>query len=175
MEATQAHKMFKELQRAVKLTITYHGQGERRCFTNTAVIYTMLFANEFAGLMYPILEMVKNIHDHADGKGTLILHRISPLEIMFDISDEGTESYNYDTYLKGPSRLQGNGINKGVGLRSISSFLATQHFKEVLIETSHGFHYKGTYILGAMRELIKSDIVMMSGMMEDGPWEITYS
>ncbi len=89
-----------------------------------------------------IHEIAKNIYDHAQGKGSLIITQ-KDNSFGFEIKDNGRESYNFDL-CKNNSARAGNGVNYGVGLNMIIE-LAIALKIELKIDSSRGFHYSGVY------------------------------
>ena len=105
----------------------------------TAVIR---FTDEKMKLDALIHEIAKNIYDHAQGKGTLIITQKDG-SFEFEIKDNGQESYNFDL-CKNNSASAGNGINYGIGLNMILNLAAALKI-ELKIDTSKGFYYSGVY------------------------------
>ena len=89
-----------------------------------------------------IHEIVKNIFDHAYGKGSLVIEECDA-GFTFVVRDDGQETYDFDA-CKGFSRLVGNGINFGKGLEMIPQ-IAAELGIDLIIDTTHGFSYSGFY------------------------------
>lgn len=89
-----------------------------------------------------INEIAKNIFDHADGKGSLVIYREGD-SFEFVIRDCGKESYNFNKCIK-HSTLVGNETNFGIGLRMIQDYAEGLGIK-LSIDTSEGFSYSGIY------------------------------
>lgn len=90
-------------------------------------------------------EILKNIIDHANGRGSLVIVFTNGA-FEFTMRDESTESFNLETCRKG-SRFAGdptNTTNHGAGLGIIDDIAATYHI-QLVIDTSRGFCYSGVY------------------------------
>jgi len=96
---------------------------------------------------YPLpffTEIVKNIWDHADGRGRILIvkYTISSGDFfLFSARDEGKESYSFMDHIHN-SRLRGNGVNFGRGLDLIDDF-GKDLCVRLYISTEKGFHYSG--------------------------------
>jgi hypothetical protein len=100
------------------------------------------FTDGDTGFCILMMEIAKNIFDHAGGKGSLTLMRVGKM-FEFEIKDEGTQSHDYEK-CRGQSSLRGNGINFGVGLDAIPDMAKTLGI-DLKIDCSRGFCYSGTY------------------------------
>lgn len=89
-----------------------------------------------------IIEVAKNIFDHARGCGALRI-QAHGTSFVFEIHDNGTEAYDFEFCRANPSDLQ-NDINCGIGLGMILD-LAQSLSIDLKIDTSKGFAYSGTY------------------------------
>lgn len=92
-----------------------------------------------------IIEIAKNIFDHADATGSLLIERKGD-SFEFLIKDGGKVSYNWDECV-GHSRLAGNGVNFGAGLELILDMAETLKI-DLHVDTTKGFSYSGVYKLG---------------------------
>lgn len=93
-----------------------------------------------------LLEIIRNIYDHAEGRGQVCL-KDDGHTIHFEIKDYGQKAYDLEEIIRiGVSSKAGNGKNFGVGLikGAIRGF-ATDLRIELKIDTSCGFKYQGTY------------------------------
>ena len=94
-------------------------------------------------LIMVLSEMVKNIYDHTDEKkGALRIEKYPDL-INFSLRDQGTEEFLWGDCIR-KSTKAGNGINFGVGLRSIEDISCHIGLK-LEIDTSKGFAYTGSF------------------------------
>ncbi|MFA6158750.1 MAG: hypothetical protein WC763_03980 [Candidatus Paceibacterota bacterium] len=89
-------------------------------------------------------EMIKNIYDHADGKGRARFAK-EATGIRFRIEDFGTGSHDFFALRRGGSSKAGNGINSGKGLGLIEDMATDLHIREWNIDCSKGFAYSGLY------------------------------
>ena len=113
----------------------------RAQFLHDVVSAIMDFTDNDNGLAMLLLEMTKNVYDHAGGKGGLRLSWSPDGACEFSLWDEGTTSFNFDRCV-GNSTKVGNGINRGVGLTIIPDAAAALDFK-LDVDTRKGFHYAG--------------------------------
>ena len=90
-----------------------------------------------------INEIAKNIFDHAHGLGSLIIKNQNGA-FEFEIKDDGESAYDFET-CSTCSRLVGNGVNFGIGLKTICE-LARDLDIDLCINTSKGFSYSGVYV-----------------------------
>ncbi|MFA6602035.1 MAG: ATP-binding protein [Candidatus Paceibacterota bacterium] len=90
-----------------------------------------------------INEIAKNIFDHAHGMGSLVIE-LKNGAFEFEIKDNGEETHDFES-CSNHSRLAGNGVNFGTGLRIIRD-LAQSLGVDLQIDTSKGFSYSGTYV-----------------------------
>lgn len=91
-----------------------------------------------------INEIAKNIFDHANGRGSLVIRRLKGGFFEFHIQDGGVEAHDFE-YCRTHSRLAGKTRhNYGIGLEMIEELSGGLgiHLK---IDTSHGFSYSGIY------------------------------
>ena len=99
--------------------------------------------NKKMQLFYLLREIIKNIYDHAEGMGSVLLKQIDTGRILFKVCSPGN-SYDFQKLKKEPSSKQGNKINFGRGLFLIESML--QDFTEnYSVDTSAGFCYQGEF------------------------------
>lgn len=115
-----------------------------------------LLVAEFIGENWNLLgmvvnEIVKNIWDHADAKGTLKIERRNDEEFWLQIEDDSSLEYDFSS-LVGKSRLTGNGINHGYGLSMISD-MGKMLCADFRIDTKSGFKYSGTFEIGVVHDL----------------------
>lgn len=89
-----------------------------------------------------INEMAKNIFDHVEGKGFIVIVSKGN-SFKFVVKDYGRNSYNFEECLR-TSKLAGNGVNHGHGLRIITD-LAKDLDINLYVNTSGGFLYAGIY------------------------------
>jgi len=89
-----------------------------------------------------INEIAKNIFDHAEGKGFLVISKEGDL-FKFVIGDCGKKSYNFNKCIN-HSTLVGNGVNHGIGLGMIQDYAEDLGIK-LDVDTSKGFCYSGFY------------------------------
>lgn len=109
------------------------------CNTRMAV---MDFIGERMTLDAIIHEIVKNIYDHADGRGVLEIRREDDL-FHFQVSDHGHSPHDFEVCFYN-SRKAGNGVNHGIGL-GVIMHLAHDLDMQLSVDTSRGFSYSGTY------------------------------
>ena len=102
----------------------------------------MGFTKEKMRLDALIKEIAKNIYDHANGRGSLAIAKKANV-FEFYIKDEGTESFDIESCKKDRQPTK-NGINFGIGLGLIKD-LAEALDIDLIVDTSKGFCYKGTY------------------------------
>lgn len=102
------------------------------------------FTKEIMTLDAVINEIVKNIFDHADGRGSLVIRRLKGGFLEFHIQDEGKETHDFE-YCRTHSRLAGKtGHNYGIGLDMITD-LAGGLGIHLKVDTCRGFSYSGVY------------------------------
>jgi anti-sigma regulatory factor (Ser/Thr protein kinase) len=89
-------------------------------------------------------EIVKNIHDHADGKGKAMFVMVAS-GVSFVIEDFGTNAYQFEVLKKGGSSKAGNRINFGMGLYLIEGMAKDLEIIDFKIDCSKGFKYSGIY------------------------------
>ena len=125
------------------LKIEFTGRtSDRTAFLCQTRMTVMDFIGERMTLEALIHEMVKNIYDHADGRGILEIHREGEL-FRFQVKDHGVKAHDFEICFYNSSK-SGNGINHGMGL-GIIMHLAHDLGMELSVDTSQGFHYSGTY------------------------------
>lgn len=90
-------------------------------------------------------EAIKNIYDHAEGKGECNLEKIDEKTISFEIKDYGTESYDF-SFLKERGTEKKTAYNFGVGLRHVEE-MGLKLGLDFNVDTSKGFKYTGKYPL----------------------------
>ncbi len=90
-----------------------------------------------------LIEIAKNIFDHANGKGILMLRKQPDGTFAFEIRDHGTESYDFNLCRARPAR-HANGLNYGLGLGLITDLADSLGIK-LSVDTSAGFAYSGIY------------------------------
>jgi hypothetical protein len=97
------------------------------------------------GFCMLVNEITKNIWDHTDGKGQIILEADGEA-LNFEIKDYGTESYDLEEIRQVGSRLAGNHINHGHGVcgEMIKGLAEGNKVKNFQVNTSHGFTYSGS-------------------------------
>ena len=92
-------------------------------------------------------EMIKNIYDHAEGKGKVILS-MQNLQVDFLVKDFGTANFDLNKIKVHGSTKLGNGINSGLGLcMGLIEDSAKGIDIDLKINTSRGFCYTGIYKL----------------------------
>jgi anti-sigma regulatory factor (Ser/Thr protein kinase) len=125
------------------LVMVFDGSAKNReLFLNTIRVAVSDYTGEMMTLDYLMRELAKNIFDHAEGKGKMVIMRRGG-SFEFEIKDEGTEAFDYE-YCMQHSRLSGNGKNYGIGLRLTREF--AKHFSiDMHVDTSKGFRYWGVY------------------------------
>ena len=97
------------------------------------------------GLIMFFTEIVKNIYDHADGKGEAIFSTKHDL-IQFSIKDYGTESFDMKKIKEAGSLKTGNGLNYGLGIsQGMIEKMAQDLGISLRINTSCGFSFFGVY------------------------------
>jgi len=89
-------------------------------------------------------EIVKNIYDHAEGKGVMTLVK-GERGIYFRIKDFGKESYDFEILKTKGSSKAGNGTNFGIGLGLIEGMADGFGVIDFKIDCSKGFVYSGIY------------------------------
>ena len=125
------------------LVLKFDGkEPDRRSFLSQIRKSVMSFTGETMTLDALVNEIAKNIFDHAQGKGSLLI-RLKNGQFEFVIKDDGQDSYEFEKY-RGKSKLAGNGTNFGIGLDMILD-LAKGLNIELKIDTTKGFTYSGVY------------------------------
>jgi len=122
--------------------------GDRDAFLNNVRAHVIMMTEEmiteesdtFDTL---IVEMAKNIFDHAHSQGHLIIRRNGSV-LEFEIKDDGTEAHDFESCAI-YSVSAGNGINYGAGLETIRDIAFVLRIN-LEIDTSRGFCYRGSYI-----------------------------
>ncbi len=102
------------------------------------------FDNGFAMFM---IEIVKNIYDHAEGRGMVTLTKKGHI-LKFEVKDFGTKSYDLEEIRKkGSTKARiGNKVNFGAGICGYAiDDLAQGIGVTFTVDTTHGFCYTGTY------------------------------
>ncbi len=96
--------------------------------------------------MYSLMkEILKNIYDHADGKGeAYILYDAMNRHLYFEIRDFGTKSYDLEALRKAGTSKKTE-YNRGLGLAFMIFDLAKGLYIPLKVDASHGFTYIGTY------------------------------
>jgi hypothetical protein len=89
-------------------------------------------------------EIAKNIYDHAQGNGYLILNKTGNA-VEFKIGNRGAPPTGHKWEVK-KSSLAGNGVNFGVGINLIPQ-LAEALGIELKIDIPGGYVYSGTYLI----------------------------
>ncbi len=97
------------------------------------------------GLIMFFNEILKNIHDHSNGDGSLMLKR-SPDFLEFEIEDCSTGNYDLETLSTTGLTTKTNGINRGLGLGMIKDMSEGLNIN-LNIDSSSGFKYKGRYLI----------------------------
>jgi glucose-6-phosphate-specific signal transduction histidine kinase len=111
------------------------------------IIKATLLDETEVNFIRPIMEIVKNIYDHANGEGELILKKINEESLYFEIFDYGNNYYILEKLKHdGISTLASakNAHNFDFGLSKILEFgqKLCQNFE---VKTSKGFYYSGIY------------------------------
>ncbi|MBP6858096.1 MAG: ATP-binding protein [Candidatus Pacebacteria bacterium] len=101
------------------------------------------FTKETMRLDALIHEILKNIYDHAEGKGSLYISKAGN-EFEFYISDEGTELFDIKSCIQN-WQPKNKDVNFGIGLNLINQLADSLNIK-LIIETSKGFSYRGIYL-----------------------------
>ncbi len=129
-----------------KLELFFDGEDlNRQNFLSHVGAAVRIFIGETMTLDALVNEIVKNIFDHAGGKGFLLITKDQGgRNFEFIIRDEGQGSYDFEKCLTGPSRLAGNKINCGLGLGIIRDLAESLNI-DLSIDTSKGFSYSGKY------------------------------
>jgi len=97
------------------------------------------------GFLMFLLEIVRNIYDHADGLGYLFLRQDGG-DVFFEVKDSGTECFDLSEVKKRGSTKYGNGTNFGMGLcGGMIEDVAETLGINLTIDTSRGFRYTGNY------------------------------
>lgn len=109
-------------------------------------MYTLLDCYD-AQFMLLVMEIAKNIYDHAGGEGYALFIKTEK-NILFRMSDFGEGSYDLESIASNSSSKAGNGINYGMGLLCIKNCAKAANI-ELCISTKKGFSYKGNYPLAA--------------------------
>ncbi len=92
-------------------------------------------------------EVVKNIYDHANGRGEMIL-LVEGHDLSFVVRDFGKKSFDLEKIKKRGSTKAGNGINFGFGVVGGGiNALAKGIGIDLKLDTSRGFRYSGEYRL----------------------------
>lgn len=117
-------------------------ETDRRDFINKIRAQVTGFTKEQMKLDALIVEIGKNIFDHAGGLGLLTIEEKNG-SFVFEIHDEGKQEYDFE-FCWNNSRLAGNGINFGTGLRIIFSLAKTLAI-DLNVDTRKGFSYSGIY------------------------------
>lgn len=126
-----------------KLIMIFDGQEkDRRSFLNKIRAEVINFTRESMTLDVLVIEIAKNIFDHADGLGMLAIEETHG-SFVFKIHDNGEQEFDFN-FCWNNSRLSGNGTNFGAGLRVIVS-VAKDLGIDLGIDTRKGFSYSGTY------------------------------
>lgn len=90
-----------------------------------------------------IIEIAKNIFDHAHGLGSLVITSNNGT-FEFEIKDDGGGVHNYES-CSNRSTLMGNGVNFGIGLEIIPQ-LAQSLGINLCVNASNGLSYSGIYV-----------------------------
>jgi hypothetical protein len=126
-----------------ELTMSFDGSiTDRKTFLKQIRYAVIEMTQERMTLDAIIVEMAKNIFDHAGGVGFIKIIRQNN-RFFFEVRDGGEESHDF-AYCSFHSRLVGNGVNHGTGLQMICD-LARDLGVELTIDTSGGFSYIGVY------------------------------
>lgn len=143
-----AHR--KERKQVNELKIEFTGNHVRRNdFLEQIKESFMPFMGLDTGFMMFVWEIVKNIYDHADGKGQLTLKKEEGGEnelFHFEIKDFGTQSYDLAKIKETGSTKIDSKVNFGNGLQGgMIEGMAEDLSITLRIDTSSGFCYAGTY------------------------------
>lgn len=87
-------------------------------------------------------EILKNIYDHAGGKGKLVLEEVEG-GARFVVEDYGGGSYDLEALKERGSLKAGNGVNYGVGLSLIPGVAEGLGVVDFKLDCSCGFKYSG--------------------------------
>ncbi|MFH0846390.1 MAG: hypothetical protein V1851_03275 [Patescibacteria group bacterium] len=101
-------------------------------------LFLNLISREHFRLIIILREIIKNIYDHADGKGRIQIKKEGSC-IQFIINDYGTKKFNLGEIIPTDSKEE---IDYGAGLRIIQAGTDGLNLK---IKTSRGFSYYGRY------------------------------
>ncbi len=125
------------------LEIRFDGAiSDRQEFIKRIRCAVVPFTGESMSLDALLIEIAKNIFDHAHGLGSLVIvSKAGSFE--FVIQDEGDAAFDYEHCSKNSTRA-GNGVNYGIGLGIIKDIAETLGI-ELMIDTSKGFSYSGVY------------------------------
>ena len=132
-----------------KLEMVFKKENESRgefCSKILGIIRIFLNQND-NGLLVLFLEIIRNIYDHADGQGKIVL--IKNLDsIKFIIFDFGKKKYNLIEIKNSGSTKEISGLNFGAGIcgSMIDDISQTLDIK-LKIGTTKGFRYEGIYYL----------------------------
>ncbi len=132
-----------------KLEMVFKKENEsREEFCSKILEIIRVFLNQNCnGLLMLFLEIIRNIYDHADGCGKIII--IKDVDsIRFIIFDFGKKKYNLTEIKNSGSTKGGRSVNFGAGLcgSMIEDIAKTLEIK-LKIDTSKGFRYEGIYYL----------------------------
>lgn len=116
---------------------------DRREFLNRIREGVTRLTGEAMTLDALINEIAKNIFDHAHGMGSMVIEPENGM-FRFEIKDDGEDGYDFE-YCTTHSMLVGNGVNFGVGLRTIRDLARSLNI-DLCIDSSRGFSYSGTYV-----------------------------
>lgn len=116
---------------------------DRREFLRQIRLAVMALTGERMTLDALVIEIAKNIFDHAHGLGSLVINLVDG-SFEFHIKDDGQENHDFE-HCSAHSKLAGNGVNFGTGLRIILE-IAESLGIDLQIDSSKGFSYSGIYV-----------------------------
>jgi len=97
-----------------------------------------------ASVFVLIREVVKNIYQHADGKGKVLVSINRAGILCFIARDFGTAAFDLAEIKRHGSTKMGNGENYGFGLcGGMIEMTAQDLHMRLRIDTSRGFYYRG--------------------------------
>lgn len=99
-------------------------------------------------LIVLMIEMLKNIHDHTNGRGEIYIKKTDSY-IEFEIRDYGRDSFDIKSLSKrGVSAKKDTGVNFGAGLGTILDPKIHKGIGlKLKLDASCGFKYTGKYFI----------------------------
>ncbi len=107
---------------------------------------------DFLSFFLMFQAMIKNIFDHAEGKGFLKMEKDENGLISFEVWDTGTQSYDLDKLTDPKAWSKVTSLWRLKGLDAILLYSEYLRIREFKIVTSSGFHYSGIYVPRKLRE-----------------------